>query len=484
MKHAITFRKQVINNSRFLRQPPTSGERYSMYYCNFATPGEPFNPKQLMNDGIDGNNGYDDEDMNLLPESETFDNLKLEMERAFGGDCDDSADEDDENDPGASVLFNYKEKSFKEDDISNFDSNIIITIPDEMRERKCDACRQRFMLKESFEQHLKECIELKLLKFTTEGYQLLSMRKSRNLSANEFVRRMIFSLKKMVKSLTTFHKEVSEDDKLSKKVNLFDLQEDMLTKSKKNVNGIDPTTNLSSIPLPLPNGSAFAINDTEKTKHFLNLLEGKPNVSIQKNHLLADKAQSIDDQSTEQMHIPNVSNATVSSGTGHSSILASNNNNHAFEQRIQTMSPLVSLATPQQFNKNSNNSNGVGNALNCMDLESTIKNVAANKKRQRWPPSTETTVILAQCSQCCESFSSLQQFEDHIRQFHNNPSSSSRSTSSQSPQNMVRIIDPFSIQDFNKISIFFPVLNRHQRANHQPQAMHLIRMREIDFCKC
>lgn len=166
MKHAITFRKQVINNTRWMRQPNVNDQASSMYYCNFATPGGAFNPKQLMGDAADGNNGFDDEDINMLPESDTFDNLKLELEREFGGECDDSADEDDENDPG---LFNYKEKSFKEDDISNFEGNIEITIPDEMRERKCDACRQRFMLKESYEQHLKECIELKLLKFITEG---------------------------------------------------------------------------------------------------------------------------------------------------------------------------------------------------------------------------------------------------------------------------------------------------------------------------
>lgn len=257
------------------------------------------------------------------------------------------------------------------------------------------------------------------------GYQLLQMRKSRNLSANEFVRRMIFSLKKMVKSLTTFYKEVSDgpqatssviEDKLSKKVNLFDIQEDALTKARKNYNCIDLTTQLSSIPLP--NGSAFAINDTEKTKHLLNLLEGKPNVSIQKNQLLSDTSQTMDDSS---MH----------TAINHSSILSNNKNNPGLEQR---MSPLMIAA--QQLNKN-NGLNAAGNTLNCMDLESSIKNVAARKKKPRRPPSTETTVIVAQCSPCCESFSSLQQFEEHIRQFHNNPSSSSRSTSSQSPQNGV-----------------------------------------------
>lgn len=77
-------------------------------------------------------------DMNLAPESIPFDALKLEIEEAFGGECYDS-DDDDSDDPATSTtLFNYKEKSFTEDDITDLvgKSGILISIPDEMRERK------------------------------------------------------------------------------------------------------------------------------------------------------------------------------------------------------------------------------------------------------------------------------------------------------------------------------------------------------------
>lgn len=370
LKHAVSFRKQVIHNNRSLRQSAFSNSNYA---SGFA---EPFNMKMLMQDDDDGLNG-DWNDMNLAPESDTFDNLKLEIEQAFGGECDDS--DDDEDDPDASVLFNYKEKSFKEDDISNFDSNIVITIPDEMRERKCDACRQRFMLKESFEQHLKECIELKLNKFVTEGYQLLSMRKSRALSANEFVRRMIFALKKVVKSLASCHKEVTDgpviDDKLTKKMNLFDLTVDTVKAKKPLNNGIDPTQ-LSSIPLP-SNSSFGGTDETDQNnRHLLNLLEGKPNVCIQKNFLESNQATAIDP--TEIYLSKNRESVNHSKAKDE-------NDSRSFSPKPST---------------------------------------APMRTKQRRPP-IETTVIVAQCSQCCESFSSLQQFEEHIRNFHNSRATSS-----------------------------------------------------------
>lgn len=220
------------------------------------------------------NHGGDVYDMNSTPEAIPFDTLKLELEQAFGGECDYSDDE--EVDDAGTELFNYKEKSFKEDDITDFiGKSVVITIPDEMRERKCDACKQRFMLKESFDSHLKECIELKLNKFITEGYQLLTMRKSRALSANEFNRRMIFALKKMVTSLTSCYKEVSDlpssEDKVTKKNNVFDPCE----QSKR------PSDEMLSLP------------------NFLSSLEGKPNINIRKNHLLQTGA-SFEEQMTNK----------------------------------------------------------------------------------------------------------------------------------------------------------------------------------------
>lgn len=391
LKHAITFRKQVMTNSQWLRQSAHSGSNY---------PGcmiQPFNMKILAQDQEDPMNDCCAwNDMNLAPESDTFDNLKLELEQAFGGECDES-DEDEDEDPD---LFNYKEKSFKEDDISNFDSNIIITVPDEMRERKCDACRQRFMLKESFEQHLKECIELKFNKFVTEGHQLLTMRKSRTLSANEFVRRMIFALKKMVKSLASCYKEVSDgpstisDDKLSKKSNLFDSTIDADQSKNSMNNGIQQSASTEDID---PN-----------SKHLLNLLEGRPNICIQKNVLEINRHNAITNIDYTAFQ-SNIVLDNKKETVNYSKAFNEHDNTYNVRQLNQIMPPKTSIGSP----------------------------LPIRIKQERQPP--EATVTIAQCSQCCESFTSLQQFEEHIRDLHN-----SRSVSSQSPISGVsRFFCPF-----------------------------------------
>lgn len=326
-------------------------------------------------------------DINLAPESDTFDNLKLELEQAFGGECDES--DEDEDDPNASILFNYKEKSFKEDDISNFDSNIIITVPDEMRERKCDSCRQRFMLKESFEQHLKDCIELKFNKFVTEGQHLLTMRKSRTLSANEFVRRMIFALKKMVKSLASCYKEVSDgpptisDDKLSKKTNLFDLTIDT-DKSKNSLNnGIQQASSTEGID--------------RNSRHLLNLLEGRPNICIQKNVLEISRHNAI----TNIDHSAFQSNLEIDDKqetVNYSKALDEHDGTYHVRMLNQISLPKPSIGSP---------------------LPIQIKQELQH---------SEASVSIAQCSQSNELFTSFQQFEKHIRDLHN-----SRSVSPQSP---------------------------------------------------
>lgn len=348
---------------------------------------EPFNMRILAQDQEDPMNDCCAwNDINLGPESDTFDNLKLELEQAFGGECDES--DEDEDDPNASILFSYKEKSFKEDDISNFDSNITITVPDEMRERKCDACRQRFMLKESFEQHLKECIELKFSKFVTEGHHLLTMRKSRTLSANEFVRRMIFALKKMVKSLASCYKEVSDgpsnisDDKLSKKSNLFDLTIDA-DKSKNSLNnGIEQTASTERMD--------------HNSRNLLNLLEGRPNIYIQKNVL-----ENIDHSAFESNLEFDVKHETV-------------NYSKAFNEHDGTYHV-------QQTNQINPPKPSIGSSLPIQIKQQELQSPEAN-------------VTFAQCSQCCESFTSLQQFEEHVKNLHN-----SRSASSKSPINGVSI---------------------------------------------
>lgn len=357
----------------------------------FYPHNEPYNIKELMQCGGTAAGDTLWNDINLAPESETFDNLKMEIEQAFGGECDDSDDDESDDNPSTSTtLFNYKEKSFTEDDISDFVSkSVVITIPDEMRERKCDACKQRFMLKESFDLHLKDCIELKLNKFIMEGYQLLSMRKSRALSANEFNRRMIFALKKMVKSLTSCYKEVSDgpsaintDDKVIKKSNnIFDATGDSVYGAKKSFNADAEPTELSAIRLP----------------KLLSSLEGKPNVSIQKNHLL-ESGQHAYGVIESGGNVENPSN-TLMPMTNFKPIGSNNGHIDFIQQTLETDSQIIKPTT---------------------------------RIKRRHP--TEFNTVIAQCSQCIQSFSSLQDFEEHIRINHNSRTSSMTSTNVSSMQ--------------------------------------------------
>lgn len=339
----------------------------------FYPGNEPFNVKMLMPNDF----SVIGDDINSAPESIPFDSLKLELEEAFGGECIDSDEDEADEPPVSNTLFNYKEKSFTEDDITDFVSgSVIITIPDEMRERKCDACKQRFMLKESFDQHLKECIELKLNKFIMEGYQLLSMRKSRALSANEFNRRMIFALKKLVKSLTSCYKEVSDgpsastDEKTMKKNNVLDACD--ISSFKKAINTDTEQTQLSSIRFP----------------NLWSSLEGKPNVSIHKNHLLENNQYAAHNLSTTENGEKNDQISTVMSSTP--------NQNHF---------------------KIIDNGNGHGESVPELPLGQREK----AKHRNR----IDFNTIVAQCSQCNQSFLSLQEFEEHIRKNHNTKSSQS-----------------------------------------------------------
>lgn len=168
---------------------------------------------------------------------DTYDNLKRELDLFFG-DHNIEEEEDFENDDvepddtrteeeivkarmnGMSVrtetvktaiqnFFNYSEKPFEEDDISNFDGIGINEPEDDHKERKCYACSRRFMLNDSFDDHMKECILAKLLNFITDCYQLSIIKKHKAISAQEFIRRMIFAVKNIVKSLAMSYRVLS-----------------------------------------------------------------------------------------------------------------------------------------------------------------------------------------------------------------------------------------------------------------------------------
>lgn len=232
LKHAATFRQQVLTNIDDLRfASGFSGKNVDIVddTSNNAITIDQFNVYRNTNNNKHQQNNFNNNSQNGTPiNNDTYKDLKEELDLFF---CDNNpnfySDSDDDQD-GDGLLanelltdgvnsnnnntksdqikaainnfFNYTEKTFEEDDIGNFD-NIIINIPDEYRERKCNSCKQRFMLNDSYDTHLKECIQKKLFDFINDSQQLLLIKKHKAISSAEFVRRMIFSLKNIVKSL-------------------------------------------------------------------------------------------------------------------------------------------------------------------------------------------------------------------------------------------------------------------------------------------
>lgn len=163
----------------------------------------------------------------------TYENLKAELDLFFEDNNDLDTDDDSDNDQQPDVneynpnrftksdttktaihnFFNYSEKIFEEDDLSGFD-RIEINQPDDYKERKCHACKCRFMLHDSYESHMKECIQAKLVSFITDCHQLLIVKKHKAVSTAEFMRRMIFSLKNIVKSLALSYRVIAKKQPL------------------------------------------------------------------------------------------------------------------------------------------------------------------------------------------------------------------------------------------------------------------------------
>ncbi|KAL9927443.1 uncharacterized protein ACN427_000630 [Glossina fuscipes fuscipes] len=132
-----------------------------------------------------------------------------------------TASSSDEAEDGTAVpmptkvdIFSYKEKSFIEDDVLNIlevQQSVAINVPDNSQERKCKACLRRFMFNESFEQHKNECIELRLVKFIEEVNNLNSSVRM-DISPHEFIRRMIFALRKICEWLMSYHSDITLPD--------------------------------------------------------------------------------------------------------------------------------------------------------------------------------------------------------------------------------------------------------------------------------
>ncbi|XP_073825529.1 uncharacterized protein [Musca autumnalis] len=96
-------------------------------------------------------------------------------------------------------IFSYKEKIFEEDDIMDLEELkdlISVNIESTCKEHKCKYCSRRFMFEETIQEHLKTCVDYKLTEFFEEIKNLMYIKRCKEISPHEFIRRMIFSIRK------------------------------------------------------------------------------------------------------------------------------------------------------------------------------------------------------------------------------------------------------------------------------------------------
>lgn len=122
----------------------------------------------------------------------------------------------DDPDEEAFKFTAYTQTSFEEDDVTELlqGDEISFYLPETFKERKCASCRRRFMFEDSYNEHIKDCIQLKLAGFIREVAQLLNIKENRCISSHEFIRRVIFSIKKCVQTLVDYDKDKSATEPL------------------------------------------------------------------------------------------------------------------------------------------------------------------------------------------------------------------------------------------------------------------------------
>uniref|UniRef100_A0A336KHX9 CSON009647 protein n=1 Tax=Culicoides sonorensis TaxID=179676 RepID=A0A336KHX9_CULSO len=135
---------------------------------------------------------------------------------------DENGPDEDEGDKTLTGIFSYAHTSFEEDDITQLEvfqsSQISFYLPETFKERKCMSCRRRFMFEDSYNEHIKDCISLKLVTFIKELTQLLYLRENRAVSSHEFIRRVIFSIKKSVQTVVEYDEGIKKEiEKLNQK---------------------------------------------------------------------------------------------------------------------------------------------------------------------------------------------------------------------------------------------------------------------------
>uniref|UniRef100_A0A182MWH5 Uncharacterized protein n=1 Tax=Anopheles culicifacies TaxID=139723 RepID=A0A182MWH5_9DIPT len=218
LKHAYTFRRQAIDN--------IAGLLAAKYLSNLRP--ESKKPAEESERVIERNEIMSVEDgtvyrtVNLTNGANARSVVKQTtkkpaiMHRFVAKPPNNNAEEDMDNlfgdlDEPGSGLFGYREKEFIEDDVMELDGlqehGVTFTLPEDYKEKKCFACRKRFMFSETYSEHLTQCLLYKLTEAIRTLYHIMFLREQSAISAFEFIRRAVFTVRKCYGLVLTYDGE-------------------------------------------------------------------------------------------------------------------------------------------------------------------------------------------------------------------------------------------------------------------------------------
>lgn len=120
------------------------------------------------------------------------------------------------------AFFNYNETPYRQDSADD-DSRLLADgrvglrdpnddIPGRLLERKCPTCKRQFLRRGSYELHIRTCVPKRLHDFVGDCQRLVGCHVERLIAEQEFIRRMVYTIKSVVIALAVCCREVSAPD--------------------------------------------------------------------------------------------------------------------------------------------------------------------------------------------------------------------------------------------------------------------------------
>ncbi|XP_049291464.1 uncharacterized protein LOC125768177 [Anopheles funestus] len=233
LKHAYTFRRQAIDN--------IAGLLTAKYLSNLRPESKKSaaDSEHMIerNEIISTEDGTGYRSVNLTNAAIARSVVKQAtkktaiMHRFVAKPPNNNVEEDMDNllgdmDEPSSGLFGYREKEFIEDDVMDLEGlqehGVTFTLPEDYKEKKCFACRKRFMFSETYAEHLTECLLYKLTEAIRALYHIMFLREQSAISAFEFIRRAVFTVRKCYRLVLSYDGELDEDEGAGEQVDTTD----------------------------------------------------------------------------------------------------------------------------------------------------------------------------------------------------------------------------------------------------------------------